>query len=94
MIVLHCTGLRGIEHSPGVSLNTNFHLTGQTNSLLDDSESSSADEEEVIELMLRSKFCTEMPFERCILTSDSVQHFGSSPMAFALMIMTNEGHQH
>ncbi|KAL3137170.1 hypothetical protein ABBQ32_006737 [Trebouxia sp. C0010 RCD-2024] len=35
------------EHSPGVSLNTNFHLTGQTNSLLDDSESSSADEEEV-----------------------------------------------
>lgn len=39
-------GGHGIDHSPGVSLSTNFHLAGQ--SLLDESESSSADEEEVL----------------------------------------------
>ena len=43
---MQCTGVDSTEHSPGVSLNTNFQLTGQ--SLLDESESSSADEEEVI----------------------------------------------
>lgn len=52
MMNLNCTGLHGTEHSPGVSLNTNFQLTGQSKSLLDDSEGSSADEEEVVELML------------------------------------------
>ena len=46
MFEMQCTGAVGTEHSPGVSLNTNFQLTGQ--SLLDESESSSADEEEVI----------------------------------------------
>ena len=60
----HCTGLRGTEHSPGVSLNTNFQLTGQSNLLLDESESSSADEEEVIELMLTR--CCAMSSVHCI----------------------------
>ena len=35
----------GVEHSPGVSLSTSFQLAGQ--GLLDESESGSADEEEV-----------------------------------------------
>lgn len=53
-----CTGVDGTEHSPGVSLNTNFQLTGQ--SLLDESESSSADEEEVTRAYLTLISCTSI----------------------------------
>ena len=52
MLEVQCTGGGGTEHSPGVSLNTTFQLTGQ--SLLDESESSSADEEEVVRAHLLS----------------------------------------
>lgn len=52
---LPCIGVGGTEHSPGVSLNTTFQLTGQ--SLLDDCESSSADEEEVIRAQPTLTFC-------------------------------------
>lgn len=53
-----CTGVNATEHSPGVSLNTNFQLTGQ--SLLDESESSSADEQEVIRAYLILISCTSI----------------------------------
>lgn len=53
-----CTGVDATQHSPGVSLNTNFQLTGQ--SLLDESESSSADEEEVLRAHLTLISCTSI----------------------------------
>ena len=58
MLDVQCAGFDGTEHSPGVSLNTNFQLTGQ--SLLDESEGSSADEEEVIRAHLTLISCTSI----------------------------------